>query len=42
MKTKYSNPYFKNKDMHHKLLALLDKRNPAQNPNPNINAYDED
>ena len=42
MKTKYSNPYFKNKDMHHKLLALLDKRNPAENPNPNINAYDED
>lgn len=42
MRTKYSNPYFKNQEMHNKLLAFIDKRKPKLSPNPNINQYDED
>ena len=42
MRTKYSNPYFKNEDMHNKLLAFIEKRRPKLSPNPNINQYDED
>ena len=42
MKQKYSNPYFKNKDMHNQLLSYLDQRRPKLSPNPNINAYESD
>jgi len=42
MKLKYSNPYFKNKEMHGKLLEFLHQRKPKEVPNPNINTYDDD
>ena len=42
MQTKYSNPYFKNQEMHDKLLTFIDKRKPTNSPNPNINHYYED
>ena len=41
MKTKYSNPYFKNAEVHSKLLKFIDKRKPKLNPNPNINTFEE-
>ena len=41
MKTKYSNPYFKNKEINSKFLEFLEKRKPGLSPNPNINGYDE-
>ena len=40
MKTKYSNPYFKNKEMRDKLVGYLEQRKPKLLPNPNINGYD--
>lgn len=41
LKLKYSNPYFKNADMHKKLLNFIDKRKPKLSPNPNINMFEE-
>lgn len=42
MRTKYSNPYFKNPKMHEKLLTFINNRKPELTPNPNINAFEED
>ena len=42
MRTKYSNPYFKNQEMRERLLNLIDVRKPKLSPNPNINMYDEE
>ena len=33
MKVKYSNPFFKNPEMHDKLLEFLDKQRPKLSPN---------
>ena len=42
MRTKYANPYFKNAEMHGKLLEYLDRKKPQLSPNPNINLFDEE
>lgn len=42
MRTKYANPFFKNPEMHHKMLELLDQSKPKLVPNPNINSFEED
>ena len=42
MRTKYANPYFKNEEMHIKLLDYINQKKPVLNPNPNINQFEED
>lgn len=42
MRTKYANPYFKNEEMHSKLLEYINQKKPVLSPNPNINQYEED
>ena len=39
MRTKYSNPYFKNPDMRAKLVNYLDSSRPQMEGNININDY---
>ena len=41
MRTKYSNPYFKNNDMRSKLVTYLDNSRPQMEGNVNINEYEE-
>ena len=38
----YTNPYFKNRVMHKKLMDMLERRKPSLSPNPNINAFEAD